>query len=59
MPVFDHSSSLTMTNLSTNSTYTFTERTPHDDSYYYLLVVSDSIVEFNVKVSISGKFIIY
>lgn len=55
MPVFNHTNSYKMNNLSVNTTHTFTERTPHDDSYYYLLVVSDSIVEFNVKVSISGK----
>ncbi|KAH0546206.1 post-GPI attachment to proteins factor 6-like [Cotesia glomerata] len=53
MPVFNHTNSYKMKNLPVNTTHTFTERTPHDDSYYYLLVVSDSIVEFNVKVSIS------
>ncbi|XP_034934133.1 post-GPI attachment to proteins factor 6-like [Chelonus insularis] len=53
LPIFNHSHSDLMRNLTVNNSYTFTENTPYEDSYYYLLVVSDSIINFNVKVSIS------
>ena len=36
--------------------YTFTESSPYEDSYYYLMIISDSIIEVNVKVVTSGKF---
>ena len=36
--------------------YTFTEISPYEDSYYYLMIISDSIIEVNVKVVTSGKF---
>ena len=37
--------------------YTFTEISPYEDSYYYLMIISDSIIEVNVKVvNYSGKF---
>lgn len=42
-------------NLSTNESYTFNELAPFEDSYYYLMIVSESIIEFNVQVSITGE----
>lgn len=48
-----------MGSLATNSTYSFTERAPYEDSYYYLLVVADSVVDFNISVTIFGKSVNY
>ncbi|KAG5328445.1 TMM8B protein, partial [Acromyrmex charruanus] len=36
--------------LSTNASYSFIESSPYEDSYYYLLIVSSSIIEFNIKI---------
>jgi hypothetical protein len=44
-------------NLSTDSEFTFTETEPFTDGYYYLLVVSESQVSFNVAVTTTGKII--
>lgn len=41
--------------LATNANYSFIESSPYEDSYYYLLIVSSSIIEFNVKVDITGN----
>ncbi|XP_015126938.1 post-GPI attachment to proteins factor 6 [Diachasma alloeum] len=51
LPFLDHTK--TAINLAANGTYTFEEVTPFEDSYYYLLVIASSIVDFNIKVSIS------
>ncbi|XP_063980870.1 uncharacterized protein Dhpd [Diachasmimorpha longicaudata] len=51
LPVIDHTKS--SLNLAVNGSYTFEEVTPFEDSYYYILVVSNSIVDFNIKVSVS------
>lgn len=42
-------------NLSTGSEFAFTETEPFTDGYYYLLVVSESQVSFNVAVMTTGK----
>lgn len=56
LPIFNHTHESSMGNLTTNSTYTFTEFSPFEDSYYYLLVASDTVIQFNVKVTVYGKF---
>jgi hypothetical protein len=42
-------------NLTTDSEFTFTETEPFTDGYYYLLVVSESQVSFNLAVTTTGK----
>lgn len=56
LPVFNHSESFETGNLTMLGSYTFTESSPYEDSYYYLMIISDSIIEVNVKVVTSGKF---
>lgn len=41
--------------LGTNASYSFVEYSPYEDSYYYLSIVSSSIVEFNVEVDTTGN----
>jgi len=41
--------------LATNASYSFIESSPYEDSYYYLLIVSNSIIEFNIKVDATGN----
>ncbi|XP_050480954.1 post-GPI attachment to proteins factor 6-like isoform X2 [Bombus huntii] len=50
LPVFNHSQSFETGNLTMLGSYTFTESSPYEDSYYYLMIISDSIIEVNVKV---------
>ncbi|XP_050583175.1 transmembrane protein 8B-like isoform X4 [Bombus affinis] len=50
LPVFNHSQSFETGNLTMLDSYTFTESSPYEDSYYYLMIISDSIIEVNVKV---------
>ncbi|XP_043605137.1 post-GPI attachment to proteins factor 6-like isoform X1 [Bombus pyrosoma] len=50
LPVFNHSESFETGNLTMLGSYTFTESSPYEDSYYYLMIISDSIIEVNVKV---------
>lgn len=45
-------------NLTTDSEFTFTETEPYTDGYYYLLVVSESQVSFNLAVTTAGKNIL-
>lgn len=45
-------------NLTTDSEFTFTETEPFTDGYYYLLVVSESQVSFNLAVTTTGKKIL-
>ncbi|KAL6437504.1 hypothetical protein ACFW04_004153 [Cataglyphis niger] len=54
LPIFNHLHPVESKYLTTNASYTFTESSPYEDSYYYLLVVSKSVIEFNVKVDILG-----
>lgn len=56
LPIFNHLHPVESKYLTTNASYTFTESSPYEDSYYYLLVVSKSVIEFNVKVDILGNF---
>nr|XP_012223759.1 PREDICTED: uncharacterized protein LOC105673010 [Linepithema humile] len=53
LPIFNYSHPMEFKNLTTNASYTFTEFSPYEDSYYYLLIVSSSVIEFNVKVQVS------
>ncbi|XP_047355139.1 post-GPI attachment to proteins factor 6-like isoform X7 [Vespa velutina] len=53
LPIYNNTPSSNTGNLTMLDSYTFTISSPYEDSYYYLLVISDSIIEFNVKVSIS------
>ncbi|XP_006564295.1 transmembrane protein 8B isoform X3 [Apis mellifera] len=50
LPVFNHSQPIENRNLTMLDSYTFIESSPYEDSYYYLMIVSDSIIEVNVKV---------
>ncbi|XP_072750640.1 post-GPI attachment to proteins factor 6 isoform X2 [Anoplolepis gracilipes] len=54
LPIFNHLYPMESEYLTTNTSYTFTESSPYEDSYYYLLVVSKSVIEFSVKVDILG-----
>lgn len=38
--------------------YEFVELSPNEDSYYYLLIKSNSIIKFKVKVTTFGKQLI-
>ncbi|KAK0095175.1 hypothetical protein PV326_009042 [Microctonus aethiopoides] len=53
LPIYNYTHPYVMKNLTTSSNYSFIERSPYEDSYYYLLVASDSVVDFNVEISIS------
>lgn len=59
LPVFNHSQPIENRNLTMLDSYTFIESSPYEDSYYYLMIVSDSIIEVNVKVVTFGNFIIF
>lgn len=59
LPVFNHSQPIKNRNLTMLDSYTFIESSPYEDSYYYLMIVSDSIIEVNVKVVTFGNFIIF
>lgn len=39
-----------------NASYSFVESSPYEDSYYYLLIISSSIIEFNIEVDATGNF---
>ena len=54
LPTYNYTHSSSLGNLTTNDSYTFTERSPYEDTYYYLLVVSDTVISFNVKVTTYG-----
>ncbi|KAI4473079.1 hypothetical protein M0802_016327 [Mischocyttarus mexicanus] len=53
LPVFNNTPSSNIGNLTMMDSYMFTISSPYEDSYYYLLIISDSIIEFNIKVSLS------
>ena len=44
-------------NLSTNATAIFTENRPYEAVHYYLLIVSNGRVSFDVKVNFSKKYL--
>ncbi|XP_015182403.1 PREDICTED: transmembrane protein 8A-like isoform X1 [Polistes dominula] len=53
LPIFNNTPPSNIGNLTMLDSYMFTIFSPYEDSYYYLLIISDSIVEFNIKVSVS------
>ncbi|XP_017879327.1 post-GPI attachment to proteins factor 6-like isoform X1 [Ceratina calcarata] len=53
LPIFNHSELAETVNLTMQDSYRFRESSPYEDSYYYLMIVSDSVIELNVKVTIS------
>ncbi|KAK2589019.1 hypothetical protein KPH14_001862 [Odynerus spinipes] len=53
LPIHNNTHPSNVGNLTMLDSYTFTIPSPYEDSYYYLLVISDSIIEFNIKVSIA------
>ncbi|XP_020281025.1 transmembrane protein 8A-like isoform X3 [Pseudomyrmex gracilis] len=53
LPILNQSHSIKLKNLTMNTNYTFVESSPYEDSYYYLSIVSNSVIEFNVKIDIS------
>lgn len=59
LPIFNHSQPIKNKSLTMLDSYTFIESSPYEDSYYYLMIVSDSIIEVNVKVVTFGNFIIF
>ncbi|XP_025987542.1 post-GPI attachment to proteins factor 6 isoform X2 [Solenopsis invicta] len=50
LPISNHFHPLESKSLTTNASYSFVESSPYEDSYYYLLIISSSIIEFNVKI---------
>lgn len=50
LPTSNHFHPTESKTLTTNASYSFVETSPYEDSYYYLLIVSSSIIEFNIKV---------
>lgn len=55
LPTSNHFHPMESKTLTTNASYSFIESSPYEDSYYYLSIVSSSIIEFNVKVDITGN----
>ncbi|XP_077255398.1 post-GPI attachment to proteins factor 6 isoform X3 [Temnothorax americanus] len=53
LPTSNHLHSTESKTLASNASYSFIESSPYEDSYYYLLIVSSSITEFNVKVDVT------
>ncbi|XP_066591112.1 post-GPI attachment to proteins factor 6-like isoform X2 [Prorops nasuta] len=53
LPVYNHTQPIKIGNITTRDSYTFKEYSPFEDSYYYLMVISESIIEFNVQVTLS------
>ena len=56
LPVFNHSHPSPIGNLTISDSYTFTELSPYEDSYYYLLVITNSVVTFNIEVLTTGEY---
>lgn len=55
LPISNHSHSKNPTSLTTYASHTFVESSPYEDSYYYLSIVSNSIIKFNIKVDVTGN----
>ncbi|XP_046426903.1 post-GPI attachment to proteins factor 6-like isoform X1 [Neodiprion fabricii] len=53
IPIYNESHPSSIGNLTISDSYTFTILSPYQESYYYLLVISGSVIDFNVMVSIS------
>lgn len=58
LPVFNHTHLSSIGNLTNSDTYTFTELSPYENSYYYLLVISNTTITFNVEVITSGMYLV-
>lgn len=56
LPYYNHSNPSSTGKMASIDTYTFTDNFPFQDSWYYLMVVSDSVISFKVKVTTSGKY---
>ena len=54
MPVYNHTSSKTVINMSSTDTHTFTENSPFQDSWYYLMIVSSAPIKFDIKITVTG-----
>ncbi|KYQ57156.1 Transmembrane protein 8A [Trachymyrmex zeteki] len=55
LPTSSHFHSTESKTLTTNASYSFIEPSPYEDSYYYLSIVSSSIIEFDIKVDTTGN----
>ncbi|EFN79045.1 Transmembrane protein 8, partial [Harpegnathos saltator] len=53
LPTSNYSHPEESISLTTNTSYTFVEMSPYEDSYYYLSIISNSVIEFDVKVTVS------
>ncbi|KAL0107615.1 hypothetical protein PUN28_014724 [Cardiocondyla obscurior] len=53
LPASNHFHSAEYKTLAVNANYSFVESSPYEDSYYYLLIISNSIIEFNVKIDVT------
>lgn len=56
LPFYNHSNPNTIVNLSSMGTYTFSELSPFQDTWYYLMVVSSTAIQFNIKVTVFGIY---
>ncbi|XP_011494444.1 PREDICTED: uncharacterized protein LOC105359529 [Ceratosolen solmsi marchali] len=52
LPVYNRSNPGNVGNLSSSDTYEFTEMSPCQDCWYYLMVVSSSVVTFDILVTV-------
>ena len=59
LPIYNHSDPSPIGNISSMDQYTYYESSPYEDSYYYLMIVSNSVVDFNIKVTVIGKLPFY
>lgn len=55
LPTFNNSRLEKPISLTTEASHTFVESSPYEDSYYYLSIISNSIIKFNIKVDITGN----
>ncbi|XP_014474416.1 PREDICTED: uncharacterized protein LOC106744285 isoform X2 [Dinoponera quadriceps] len=53
LPVSNHLHPEKSISLNTYANYSFIESSPYEDSYYYLSIVSSSIIKFSIKVDVS------
>lgn len=57
LPIY--SSRQTLGNITENSEFSYTVTEPYTDVYYYILIVSESVVSFNILVQTKGIANIY
>ncbi|XP_032665040.1 post-GPI attachment to proteins factor 6-like isoform X2 [Odontomachus brunneus] len=53
LPISNNSHLEKPISLTTGASHTFVESNPYEDSYYYLSIVSSSIIKFNIKVDVT------